>query len=317
MRRRERDEQRESRGRCPFSPVWQGTVARPSRKIVQEIRPWLAGVARLGFAAKGAIYVGVGVLALALAAGFTAEAQDTKDAIEQLGQGAFGRVLLWGLAFGLLNFGLWNLVQSLWDPERVGVDWIGQALRVLFGLSAGLNFFLATKTAGVALGRIWGQESGDEAVRSWTARVLSWPGGRVLVLLAAATVAIVAISQMVRLVRGRYMDVFSKSELKQTERRVVKLSAQLGFSAQAVLAGMVAWFLWRAGLTREASESGGFTQALATLLRQPYGRWLVGSTGVGIVARGLFIWLMVPYREIRLKQVPPGLPARWRRIFGY
>lgn len=292
-------------------------MTRSSQKALQEIRPWLVGIARVGFAAKGAIYVGVGLLALSLAAGFTAEAQDARGAIEYLAGRPFGRIVLVGLAFGLLSFGLWNLVQCVWDPERVGIDWVGKVMRVFFGLSAGLNFFLAYKVGAVGFGHGWGGESGDEAVKSWTERVLHWPGGRALVLVAAAVVAIVAISQVVRFIRGKFMDVFSDSELKQAERRLVKVSARLGFAAQAIVAGLIAWFLWRAGLTREASESGGFTKALATLLQQPYGRWLLGFTAIGVMARGLFIWLMVPYREIRLKQSVPGLSARWRRVFGY
>lgn len=284
---------------------------------MQEIRPWLAGIARVGFAAKGAIYVGVGLLALSLALGFTEEAKDTQGTVQRVAEEPFGRVVLIGMALGLVCYGVWNLVQCVWDPERVGTDWVGKAMRFFFGVSAGLNGFLAYKFVTVGIGHGWSGETGDAAVKSWTERVLHWPGGRALVLAVAVTVAIVAISQIVRLIRGKFMDVFSESELKRTENLWVKTSARLGFAAQAVVAGLIAWFLWRAGLTRESDEAGGFTKALETLLQQSHGRWLLGFTASGVVARGLFIWLMVPYREIRLKKSPPGLSARWRRNFGY
>lgn len=291
-------------------------MKRSSRKTLQEIRPWITGIARTGFAAKGAIYVGVGLLALSLALGFTRQADDTHGAVERLADVAFGRVLLIGLAGGLVCYGVWNLVQCLWDPERVGTDWVGKALRVFFGLSAGLNGFLAYKFAAVGIGGSWGGETGDAAVKSWTERVLHWPGGRALILITAGVVAIVAVSQIVRLVRGKFMDVFSDSELKTTENFWVKTSARLGFAAQAIVVGLIAWFLWRAGMTRESDEAGGFTKALETLLQQAHGRWLLGFTAIGVISRGVFIWLMVPYREIRLKKSPRGLSARWRRIFG-
>lgn len=291
-------------------------MQRSPGKVAREIKPWLSAVARIGFAAKGSIYLGVGLLALSLAAGCTGQAHDTRGAIEQLGEGAFGRVVLVGLAFGLMNFGLWNLVQCWWDPERVGVGWSGKALRVLFGLSAGLNFFLAYKTGAVAFGFTWGGKSGDETVKSWTETVLTWPAGRVLVLSIAAMVAILAVAQVVRLFRGRFMDVFSDSELKQAERRWVKVTARLGFAAQTIVAGGIAWFLWRAGITWDADESGSFPQVLTTLLQHPYGRWLVGFTALGVIARGVFIWLMVPYREIRMRNMPPSVGAWWQKAFG-
>ncbi|WP_438481893.1 DUF1206 domain-containing protein [Oleiharenicola lentus] len=286
-------------------------------KSVQKIRPWISFVARAGFAAKGTIYFVIGLLALRLALGFGGSAEDMHGAVEKIGNQPFGKVALLLLAFGLLNYGVWNAVQCIWDPERVAKDWIGRALRFGFGFGAGLNFFLAYKTAGVGLGRTWGGESGDEAVKSWTELVLSWPGGRMLILVAAAVTVGVAVSMIVRLIRGRFMDVFSDNDGKDTSGLWLKTTARFGFVAQAIVAGLIAWFLWRAGLHADPAEAGGFPKALETLLQQPYGRWLLGLTAVGVMSRGLFIWLMVPYREIRVKKAVVGLPARWRRMFGF
>ena len=161
----------------------------------------------------------------------------------------FGALALLLLAFGLLNYAVWNAVQAVWDPERVGGNWIGNALRVIFGFSALLNVFLAYKTAGVALGWSWSGATGDEAVQSWTQRGLEMPGGRALVLLAAAVMAGIALSLVVRLVRGKYLNQFAAPDRKGTSGAVVKACAWYGFLARAVVAAMTACFLWRAGLT--------------------------------------------------------------------
>mgnify|MGYP003650824894 CR=1 FL=1 len=284
---------------------------------MQKIQPWLAVVARLGFAAKGTIYVVLGLLALAFAVGFTAEAEDLRGTVETISEQVFGRIVLLGLAFGLVNYGLWNAVQSGWDPERVSTDKVGWGLRVLFGFSALLNFFLAAKTASVGFGWGWGGESGDAAVQSWTARVLGWPGGRWLVILAAVIAAGVAISLVVRLVRGKFMDVFSEEEMERAENLLVKTAARAGFAARTIVALLVAWFLWRAGITADPDEAGGMSKALATLLQQPFGPWLLGATAIGLMAQGLFIWLMVPYRTIRVERSTEGIRERWRRTVGY
>lgn len=286
-------------------------------KTVRKPRAWLSVIARLGFAAKGTIYLMVGGLALALAIGFTQEVKDMRGAIEEVSQQPFGEGALLLLALGLLSYGAWNAVQCVWDPERVGRDWVGQALRGIFGLSALANGFFAFKTAEVALGHGWGGASGDAAVQSWISRALAWPGGRVLVLLAATIMAGIALSQVVRLVRGNYIHQFAERDLAKKGSRVVKMCAWFGFLGQAVVAILIAWFLWRAGLHADPSEAGGFTKALATLLQQSYGRGLLGLTALGVIANGVYIWLMVPYREIRVRQAPEKFREHWGRAWGW
>ena len=288
----------------------------PTQETVRKVRPWLSVIARVGFGAKGTIYLVVGALALAFAIGFRRELEDTQGAIEAVARQPFGAGALLLLAVGLLSYGLWNAVQCVWDPERVGRDWVGQALRGIFGLSAVAHGYFAWGVALIALGGGGRGESGDAAVESWTSRALAWPGGRAVVLVAAAIMAAVALSLVVRLVRGKYMNQFAAKELAKTGSRVVKTCAWFGFLGQAVVAILIALFLWRAGLRAEPSEAGGLLQALVTLLHQPFGRGLVGLTALGIIMQGFYIWLMVPYREIRVRQVPDGWGEWWGRAWG-
>lgn len=287
-----------------------------AKKTIRKIKPWVSLVARIGFAGKGTVYVMLGVFAVAFALGVTHEVEDLAGGIEVVSHKAFGALALLLLAFGLLNYGVWNAVQAGWDPERVGGNWVGNALRVIFAGSAALNLFLAYKVAGVALGHGWGGAGGDEAVQSWTQRALAMPGGRALVLAAATVMAGIATSLVVRLVRGKYMNLLTAHDRDGLGGALVKGCAWYGFLAQAVVAILTAWFLWRAGLTSQSEEAGGFTKALGTLFGQPFGRTLLGLTGAGVVAQGVYIWLMVPYREIRLKQMPEGFRDRWVRAWG-
>jgi hypothetical protein len=287
-----------------------------AKKTVRKIKPWVSLVARIGFAGKGTVYVLLGLGAVAFAVGVSQEVEDVAGTIEAVSRKPFGALALLLVAFGLLNYGVWNAVQAVWDPERVGGNWVGNALRAIFGGSAVLNLFLAYKTASVALGHNWGGATGDEAVQSWTQQALQMPGGRAVVLVAAAVMAGIATSLVVRLVRGKYLNLLTPHDRAGTGGAWVKACAWYGFLAQAVVAGLTAWFLWRAGLMAEPDEAGGFTKALATLFNQPFGRTLLGLTGAGVMAQGVYIWLMVPYREIRLKQVPEGFRDHWGRAWG-
>lgn len=297
-------------------PVSQRVMRRVAKKALQKVKPWVSLVARIGFAGKGTVYVMLGAFALAFAIGVTHEVEDLAGGIEVVAEKPFGAVALLLLAFGLLNYGLWNAVQAGWDPERVGGNWVGNALRVIFAGSAVLNTFLAYKIAGVALGHGWGAAKGDEAVQSWTSRALAMPGGRALVLIAAAVMAGIATSLVVRLVRGKYLNLLSERDREGTGGTLVKACAWYGFLAQGVVAIMTASFLWRAGLTAHPEEAGGFTKALGTMAVQPFGRTLLALIGAGVMAQGVYIWLLVPYRQIRVKQMPEGLRDRWGRAWG-
>ncbi len=287
-----------------------------AKKEIRKIKPWVSLVARIGFAGKGTVYVMLGVFAVASAIGVNREVEDLAGAIEVVSRKPHAALALLLLAFGLLNYGVWNAVQSGLDPERVGRNWVGNGLRVIFGGSAGLNLFFSYKVAAVALGHRWGDRTGDEAVQSWTERALAMPGGRVLVLLAAAVMVGIACSLVVRLARGKYLNLLARHDRDGVGGALVKGCAWYGFLAQAVVAGLIASFLWRAGLTAQPEKAGGFTKALGTLFGQPFGRTLLAVTGAGVLAQGVYIWLMVPYREIRLKQVPEGLRDHWGRAWG-
>lgn len=75
-------------------------------RAVQGARPWVAPLARLGYASKGILYLVVGVLAgkAALGAG---RVTDTKGALRNLHAQPFGQVLLLVLALGLAGYAIW------------------------------------------------------------------------------------------------------------------------------------------------------------------------------------------------------------------
>lgn len=283
---------------------------------MKNIKPWVSAIARVGFAGKGAIHAFVGVLAMSLAVGYTSKAEDMRGTLEEIHQHVFGSTLLVMIAVGLLSFGLWKAVQCLWDPESVSSDWQGWGIRVLAGMSALLHLLFAWKTISLVLGWGAGGQDGDEAVQSWTQRLLLMPGGRWLVILAATIMVGVAVTQVVRLIRGRFMDMFEDTDMEVAESRLVKIAARAGFMARAVVVILIAWFLWRAGITSDAEKAGGMSKALAALLEQPFGPWLVGATAIGLFAEGVYICLMVPYRDIRIRRDTDKYREMWRRVIN-
>ncbi len=71
---------------------------------------WMTGFARLGYVAKGVVYIIIGFLAGKLALGQGGQATDQKGALRTISEQPFGKFLLIVIAIGLLAFGLWSLI---------------------------------------------------------------------------------------------------------------------------------------------------------------------------------------------------------------
>ncbi len=92
--------------------------------------------------------------------GVTHEVEDLAGAVDAVARQPFGAGPLLLLAFGLLNYGLWNAVQSIWDPERVGGDWLGNALRVIFRMQRRLEYLSCLQDRGRGAGAGLEREDG-------------------------------------------------------------------------------------------------------------------------------------------------------------
>src|SRR5688572_28037203 len=79
--------------------------------------PTAVFIGRLGFVARGAVYVIVGWLAV-LAAFGGAASTDTQGALEAIGQLPLGAVLVGTVAAGLFAYAACSFVRAVFDPER-------------------------------------------------------------------------------------------------------------------------------------------------------------------------------------------------------
>src|SRR5436190_19615828 len=76
--------------------------------------------ARLGYTARGCVFVIIGALALLAALGNPSRAPDSKDALRTLLDQPFGEALLALIAAGLLCFAAWRLIQAALDADHRG-----------------------------------------------------------------------------------------------------------------------------------------------------------------------------------------------------
>jgi Domain of Unknown Function (DUF1206) len=143
-------------------------------------------IARLGYGARGVVYIVVGGLALLAALGHGGRAGDSKDALRTVLAGPFGAAVVGVIALGLLGFALWRSVEGITDADQRGTSAKGLAVRGAHLISAGLYLGLAVSAASLSLGL---GMSGGDGMHDWTAWLLGKPFGRWLVALVGLAIA--------------------------------------------------------------------------------------------------------------------------------
>ncbi|HJQ09886.1 MAG TPA: DUF1206 domain-containing protein, partial [Gemmatimonadaceae bacterium] len=90
----------------------------------------LVRLGRLGYAAKGIVYVVMGALATEAALGIGGGSTDTRGALRTIGEAPFGKIALIIVMIGLFGYAAWRLTSAVTDAERRGGDASGIALRI-------------------------------------------------------------------------------------------------------------------------------------------------------------------------------------------
>ena len=258
-------------------------------------RRWIERLARFGFAARGLVYILVGVLA-AEAAAVGGRATDAHGAIQAIGQQQhFGTLLLLVLALGLAAYAVWRFAQAWLDLEHKGNDVQALATRATFVVSGLGHAALAISAVSLAIGL---QQGHSNAVRTWVTRVLSAPYGRWLVVAVGLAVIGTGVYQFYKAYMALFENDLLISEMSADARLWSRRVGRAGLAARGVTFGVIGWFLLRAGLDANAHEARGVAGVLRLLGRQDEGHWLLFVVAVGLAAYGFSSLVDARYRRV-------------------
>ncbi|NJN16493.1 MAG: DUF1206 domain-containing protein [Oscillochloris sp.] len=271
-----------------------------ARRAAEDVSPWLKTLTRLGYAAKGIVYALVGILAIQIIIGTSGQDADTRSALREIAQQPFGTFLLWVVGIGLLFYALWRFVQGGLDPDNKGNDAKGIITRIGYAVSGVIYTGLAFSAFGIVTGTGsgGGGGGGDQSAQGWTAWLMSQPFGQWLVGIVGAIVVGVGIYQIYKGATKKFREKLKTYEMGNTERTWSIRSGQIGLIAHGVVQGLIGWFLIQAAWQAQPQEARGLGGALATLLQQPYGQWLMGAVAIGLFAYGVFQFVLARYRQI-------------------
>lgn len=243
----------------------------------------LVTATRIGFAARGIMYLLVAYFALTVSL-----SEDGAQALEHL-QTGLGRILLGLMAVGFLAYSAWRLSEAFLDGEGHGSNAKGIAIRLGGAVSGLVHLGLSVYAAKLAAGTGRSKGSGETTEEN-AAMVLSLPGGEIILAVAAGVLVLVGLYQFVRAVRLSF--------LKHLDQRVasrpwVAWTGRAGYAARGVIFVLIGVLLWRSMQSENASEAGGMGEALSSL---PGAIYTIVATG--LLLFGLFSLIEARYRHI-------------------
>lgn len=256
----------------------------------------IRALARFGFAAKGTVYLLIGVLALLAATGQRGgQTADKKQAVQTLQVLPGGPVLLGLIAFGLLGYIVWRFTQAVVDTESKGSDAKGLGRRIGYVGSGLLYASLAWYAAKLALNG--SADAGGDAQQTLTARVLSWPGGEWIVLLAGVAIIGGGLYQIYKAYSGKFHKDVSSSNIPGQQQNMVYRLGQLGYTARGVVMAIIGYFFVQAGRQSRAAAVGSTDEAFDLLATM--GPVVLGIVALGLMAYGLYMLVQARYPVLR------------------
>jgi hypothetical protein len=282
--------------------------AREARAEVDSGSGWYAFLARSGLLAKGMSFGLVGVLAIKLAIGDGGKATSRQGALQTLAQNTFGEVVLILLAVGFAGYALWRFVQAVAERDEEGGEkgkakkWGKRAGYVGRGLIyAGLT--ASTVKILVGTGQ---QQSQNQKAHHTAGTVMSWPGGRWIVLAGGIVIIGAGLWNVYRGITRKFEDKWRIGRMSETERTWGGRAGVAGHIARAVVFGLMGVFVVKAAIDYNPNDAVGLDGALQKLSQASYGPYVLGLTAFGLVCYGIYCLVDARYRDVSVDQHESG-----------
>ncbi|KAI9132284.1 DUF1206 domain-containing protein [Acaryochloris sp. CCMEE 5410] len=264
-----------------------------------SVASWIVLLARLGYAAKGIVYVTVGLLATLTVFNMGGETTSSSGALQAIAQQPFGQILLGIVVVGLTGYVLWRFIQAIKDPEHRRSDDAKGVFRRLGYAINGLVYGGIALTALQLLMGTGGDQGSNDSTQVWTAKVMSQPFGPWMVGTGGAFMIGLGFYYCYRAFATKFREKLKLYEMSRTEELWATRVGVLGILARAVVFIIIGSFLIQAAHQADPSKARSSEGVLQVLQQnQPFGSVLLAFIAIGLFAYGLHMLVQARYRRI-------------------
>lgn len=239
---------------------------------------------RLGYAVRGLLYGMIGFLAFQLLLTGRGMITDRNGALAAIAVQPFGKVFLIIIAVGAVGFALWGILRAILDPFQKGSDLPGILSRlgsVATGLSYGILVFPIVNMLFDIRSRRGAEGEQAEEV---TSGLFTYSWGPWVVGLAGVAIFVIGLGHIYRGWNEQFEKHFERYRMTEDQRVWAMRMGKIGTISRGVVLAITGLLAILAALTLDPEKVGGIDQALAFLIQQPYGPWLLGFVALGLMA---------------------------------
>lgn len=238
--------------------------------------------ARTGFAVSGALHVLIGLIAIQLAFGQTAQA-DQSGAMAQLAQGTAGAFLLWLGFTACAALALWQLSEAVFGyRERQPRSRLWKKLAAAGQAVVFLAMALAFSSFALGGGKNSGRSTSDA-----TTELMKLPLGALLLICIGVGLTVTGVVFAIRGMGTTFKKTLSLPS-SAAVRAIITGLGLLGYIAKGIALFLVGLLFIIATLQAQPQESTGLDGALKAVREQPYGVYLLTLIGAGLMCYGLY-----------------------------
>ena len=248
---------------------------------------WLV---RLGFAARGVVYLLLGYLFLA-ATGQSQAQSGASGVFDYLQQVPGGTPILYLCALGLVGYALYRLSSLFFDAENYGRDKMGIAQRLGHGASGLAHLVLAYTAFQFAQGdKQSSGGGGGGSAQEATTTVLSMDFGSIVIGIVGLCFLAAALAQAKKAISGDFMRRVSPRAPGFT-----KILGHAGFAARTVVFSVIGWSFVESAWISSSSQVKTLGEAVSSLRDDGI---LFTLVAIGLMLFGVFSLVMSRYRTV-------------------
>ncbi|TDD37446.1 DUF1206 domain-containing protein [Actinomadura sp. KC06] len=251
-------------------------------------------MSRVGLVARGLLYILIGWLAVQVAFGGSGQEADRKGALQTVADNPGGPVVIVLMAVGFAALAFWQYAEVVHgrpvpdgDKPTKRLASAGRGIVYTAGCAATLAFLLGYQG-----------KSSDQQSKTVTARLMSEPGGRWLVLAIAAGFVVWGAVVIVAAVRRTFMDELSTAAMGRLAHRVVQPFGVVGNIARGLVGAAAGAFLAYAAITFQPDKAKGLDGTLREFAATPAGAWGLAALAAGVLTFGVYSLFESRYRKV-------------------
>ena len=256
-------------------------------------------MARIGFGARGLVYLLVAAFATAAALGFGQQPHGIVDAVQAVANTQLQIIFAGGIGAGLACLAAYFAISGVWHCCR------GRGIRRwLFagGMLGDALIYAVVMIAILSLVFGW-HPDGEGQTQAWTAWILRQPFGRGLVGVVGFLILACGIGLIIWVMTT---DIDEDVELPESEKRAIEPLGRCGLAGRGVAISLVGVYWMAAAIQEEPSKAHELGGTLQAVQQNSKGWVLLLTLGLALAASALFDFVEAFYHRPRLAGHAPN-----------